>query len=397
MNLLAYMPIYFMENCLRQLIAVGQRSDKELNQVYLSRTFRLLLVAGTVTVCVFSFYYLSKIIYPFLIGFFIAFLINPLVNLLQTKGKLPRSLAVLLSLTMLFAVFAGLLTLLVAEIVSGAEYLAQVVPIHLDTLIRFMEELFAAQVIPFYNNLAGIFQSLDAGQQDTILANIKNVGARIGSTAGEFIKAFFENIPNILSWFPNAATVLIFSLLGTFFISKDWYRLSAMSNSILPKRAKASGKTVFEDLKKALFGFIKAQATLVSMTTVIVLIGLLVLKVDYAITIALVTGIVDIIPYLGTGAVFVPWIIYEVVAGEIGLAVGLGVLYVVVLVQRQIMEPKILSSSIGLDPLATLIALFAGFKLLGFVGLIAGPVLLVILNALQRAHVFRDLWTYIKS
>ncbi|CAM3754562.1 sporulation integral membrane protein YtvI [Mesobacillus zeae] len=368
-----------------------------MNQVYLSRTFRLLLVAGTVTVCVFSFYYLSKIIYPFLIGFFIAFLINPLVNLLQTKGKLPRSLAVLLSLTMLFAVFAGLLTLLVAEIVSGAEYLAQVVPIHLDTLIRFMEELFAAQVIPFYNNLAGIFQSLDAGQQDTILANIKNVGARIGSTAGEFIKAFFENIPNILSWFPNAATVLIFSLLGTFFISKDWYRLSAMSNSILPKRAKASGKTVFEDLKKALFGFIKAQATLVSMTTVIVLIGLLVLKVDYAITIALVTGIVDIIPYLGTGAVFVPWIIYEVVAGEIGLAVGLGVLYVVVLVQRQIMEPKILSSSIGLDPLATLIALFAGFKLLGFVGLIAGPVLLVILNALQRAHVFRDLWTYIKS
>jgi sporulation integral membrane protein YtvI len=119
--------------------------------------------------------------------------------------------------------------------------------------------------------------------------------------------------------------------------------------------------------------------------------------VDYAITIALVTGIVDVIPYLGTGAVFVPWIIFEAVAGDMSRAIGLGVLYIVVLVQRQVMEPKILSSNIGLDPLATLISLFVGFKLLGFLGLIAGPVALVIINTLYRANVFLDLWLFIKG
>ncbi|ESU30865.1 membrane protein [Bacillus sp. 17376] len=368
-----------------------------MNLVYLHRTLRFIFVIGTVVAGALALFYVSKVTYPFIIGFLIAFMMNPLVNLFQTRAKMPRSLAVLISLVLIMLVFAGLITLLVVEIASGAEYLAKVVPEHLVTLIDYIEHLFAAQLIPLYNQLTGMFQSLESGQQDTIMDNIQNVGATIGTTTGNFIKNFFEKIPNILSWFPNAATVLIFSLLGTFFISKDWYRLSAMGTRFLPNRAKTSSKTVFDDLKKALFGFVRAQATLVSITTVIILIGLLILRVDYAITIALVTGIVDIIPYLGTGAVFVPWIIYEAIAGEMSKAIGLGVLYVVVLVQRQIMEPKILSSSIGLDPLATLIALFVGFKTIGFLGLIVGPVILVIFNTLQRANVFRDIWTFIKG
>lgn len=368
-----------------------------MNLVYLHRTLRFIFVIGGIAAGALALFFVSKVTYPFIIGFLIAFMMNPLVNFFQTRVKMPRSLAVIISLVLIMLVFAGLITLLIVEIASGAEYLAKVVPEHLITLIDYIEHLFAAQLIPLYNQLTGMFQSLEAGQQDTIMDNIQNVGATIGTTAGNFIKDFFEKIPNILSWFPNAATVLIFSLLGTFFISKDWYRLSALGSRFLPNRARTSSKTVFDDLKKALFGFIKAQATLVSITTVIILIGLLILRVDYAITIALVTGIVDIIPYLGTGLVFVPWIIYEAVAGEMSTAIGLGILYIVVLVQRQVMEPKILSSSIGLDPLATLIALFVGFKTIGFLGLIVGPVILVIFNTLQRANVFRDIWAFIKG
>ncbi len=368
-----------------------------MNLVYFHRTLRFMLVISVIIAGALALFYVSKVTYPFIIGFLIAFMMNPLVNFFQERARMPRALAVIISLVLIISLFAGLITLLIVEIASGAEYLANVVPEHLITLIDYIEHLFAAQLIPFYNQLAGMFQSLDVGQQDTIMTNIQNVGASIGTTAGNFIKNFFEKIPNILSWFPNAATVLIFSLLGTFFISKDWYRLSALSGRLLPNRARTSGRTVFIDLKKALFGFVKAQATLISITTVIILIGLLILRIDYAITIALVTGIVDIIPYLGTGAVFVPWIIYEAIAGDMGTALGLGVLYIVVLVQRQVMEPKILSSSIGLDPLATLIALFVGFKTIGFLGLIVGPVILVIFNTLQRANVFRDLWLFIKG
>ncbi|HLO10961.1 MAG TPA: sporulation integral membrane protein YtvI [Pseudoneobacillus sp.] len=366
-----------------------------LTNVY--RSLRFLLVLAIIVFGLLAFYYISSVTYPFLIGLGIAFLINPLVNFFVKKGRMPRALSVFLALIILFAVFAGLVTLLITEIVSGAEYLAAVVPKHLETVIEYIEHVFAGQIIPFYNQLTSLFNNLEAGQQDTIMNNIQNVGQKFGTTVGNFIQTFFGNIPNILSWFPSAATVLIFSLLATFFISKDWYRLNSMGSRLLPNRAKSSGRTVFIDLKKALFGFIKAQLTLISITTVIILIGLLILRVDYAITIALISGIVDIIPYLGTGAIFVPWIIYEAIAGDMNTAIGLGVLYVVVLVQRQVMEPKILSSNIGLDPLATLISLFVGFKLLGFLGLIAGPVLLVIINTLHRANVFRDIWEFIKG
>jgi sporulation integral membrane protein YtvI len=344
-----------------------------------------------------SFFYLSKVTYPFLIGLLIAFLINPLVNIFEKKGRMPRALAVFLGLIIIFAFFAGLITLLITEIVSGASYLAKVVPKNLDILIMYVEKIIAGQIIPFYNHITSIFNKLEAGQQDTIMTNIQNVGKKVGTTAGTFIQNLFGNIPHIISWIPNAATVLIFSLLATFFISKDWYRLAEFGNKVLPDKAKVSGRNVFIDLKKALFGFLRAQLTLISITTVIILIGLLILRVDYAITIALVTGAVDIIPYLGTGIVFVPWIIYESIGGDMGLAIGLGVLYLIVLVQRQVMEPKILSSSIGLDPLATLIALFVGFKVIGFLGLIIGPVTLVVISTLHRANVFRDLWIYIKG
>ena len=136
--------------------------------------------------------------------------------------------------------------------------------------------------------------------------------------------------------------------------------------------------------------------TLVSMTTVIVLIGLLILRVPYAITIAIITGVVDLLPYLGTGAVFVPWVIYVFFTGDTAFAIGLLILYIVVIVQRQIMEPKVLSSNIGLDPLATLVALFVGFKLLAF-RINHRSVTLVLLNTLHKANVFHDLWKYIKG
>ncbi|WP_223591022.1 sporulation integral membrane protein YtvI [Neobacillus bataviensis] len=368
-----------------------------MNPKYIYQTLRFLLVIGVVVLALFSFYFVSKVAYPFIIGLIIALMINPLVNIFEKKAKMPRVLSVFLALIIIFALFAGLITLLVAEIVSGATYLAKVVPEHLDTLINYLEDYFTGQILPLYNQLTSVFNKLETGQQDTIISNIQNVGQKIGSTVGSFIQNLFLKIPNIISWFPNVATVLIFSLLATFFISKDWYRLSAMGGRLLPEKAKRSGRTVFVDLKRALFGFIRAQLTLISITTIIILIGLLVLRVDYAITIALVTGIVDIIPYLGTGAVFVPWIIYEAIGGDMGLAIGLGVLYIIVLVQRQIMEPKILSSSIGLDPLATLIALFVGFKLIGFLGLIVGPVTLVIISTLYRANVFHDVWSFIKG
>lgn len=368
-----------------------------MNRENADRVVRFFIVIIVAAASLLSIYYASKVIYPFIIALIIATAINPVVGILERKWKFPRTLAVLTTLIVLIGIFTGLITLLIAEIVAGASYLATVVPEHVATLIKYLEKMFANQVIPFYNKLAGMFQSLDSGQRDTIMNSIDETSGRITESVTAFLQNFFLKLPGLVSWIPNAATVIIFSLLATFFISKDWERLSVLTSRLLPNKVKSSGIRVFADLKKALVGFVKAQITLISITLVIVLVGLLILRINYAITIALILGLLDLLPYLGTGTVFVPWIIYEAVTGNIGLAIGLGILYTVVIVQRQLMEPKILSTNIGLSPLGTLISLFVGFKLIGFLGLILGPVTLVLLTTLHKANVFRDIWAYIKG
>lgn len=91
-------------------------------------------------------------------------------------------------------------------------------------------------------------------------------------------------------------------------------------------------------------------------------------------------GFVDALPILGSGTVMLPWAIISAVNGDINLAIGLFILYIVVLVCRQVIEPKIVSSKIGIHPIFTLLAMYTGFRISGVLGLFIGPIMLIILN-----------------
>jgi len=361
---------------------------------------RLLRLLGTLLVIVIGgliLYFLSSLIYPFLIAFIIAFFIHPVVQFLEERARLNRSIATFFVLVILLSLIIGLFTFIIAEIIQGTTYLATVVPEHFQKLVLYLEAFMTKQLFPIYHSMAQMFQSLDINQQETILSNIQSFGEHVGSNTSAFLKDSLERIPMLLSWFPNTATVLIFSLLATFFISKDWNRWKRQISKILPARAKQSSFAVFAELQKAFFGFLKAQLTLISITTLIVLLGLIFLNVNYALTIAILIGLVDLLPYVGTGLIFVPWIIYLTFSGSLPTAIGIGVLYVIVLIFRQIIEPKILSYTIGIDPFFTLVSLFIGFKLFGFIGLMIGPVTLVLLKTLYTVGVLEEIWAFIKG
>lgn len=366
-----------------------------LNVVYIHRVVRFLFVIGVIVFSGATLFYISTFTYPFIIAIILAFLMNPLVDFLEQKAHIPRGFSVTFSMLLIFSALTGLIMLLITELVSGTNYLASVLPNHIEFFVTYIEDLIANSIIPFYNKTATLFNKLDTTQQHTVMNNIQNIGHTITTDASHVIQLSLENILAIIGWIPTTATALLFSLMATFFISKDWHRLERLTSKVVPHKIFLDGKKLMRDLKRALFGFITAQFTLLSLTTIVILIGLLILRVNYAITIALICGLIDFIPYLGTGVIFIPWIIYECIVGDTSIAIGLTVLYIIVMVQRQIIEPKVLSSSIGLDPLATLISLFIGFKWIGFFGLIIGPIVLVIINTLFRANVFHELWSYI--
>src|SRR5699024_6759806 len=157
------------------------------------------------------------------------------------------------------------------------------------------------------------------------------------------------------------ATLLVISLLATFFISKDWYRLIKKMHQIVPDRVHDKIDQIHSSLQRALLGFLKVELKFIFFTPCFFLIGLLFLSFEHALTIALIIWIVDFLPYIGAILVFLPWIIFSFTTGDITLGIGLSILYGLVVAQRQLIKPKILSSSIGISPLATLFAMFVGF------------------------------------
>jgi sporulation integral membrane protein YtvI len=297
---------------------------------------------------------------------------------------------------MLLAV--GVVTLVVTETVVEIGELAKRLPGFAAELSDYLQRTISQEfLMGLYNQIQWIYTQLDPDFKLKVDATIGSGISTITHTGQDLIVTFLNGLKNFLVSLPNMATVSVISLMGAFFISKDFHLWEARFRRILPKGFNSRIDQIFRDLRNALVGFLKAQLTLISLTAAIVIIGLLIMRVEYAITIGLITGLVDLLPYLGTGTVFVPWIIYLFFKGNYTLVIGLSILYAVVLIFRQIIEPKVVAENVGLDPLLTLVALFVGLQLFGFLGLIIGPVALVMINALVKANVFSDVWGYIKG
>jgi sporulation integral membrane protein YtvI len=351
-------------------------------------------VAFIIVISLAALYYAIPLIYPFIIGWLIAYILNPVVHLLQHRLKAPRWLAVTSALLIFIGVIAGLITLVITRIANEIDRLSQFINHNyenwLDGINDFMQSEMLQRWVDQFNQL---YQGSD--YQDTMDSGINSAGQKVAEGVSEILQGLATTIITVVTALPNLALGIIVALLAAFFISKDWDRIRRWVGSLWPERMSESTEAIWKDLQKALFGFLKAQFILISITAIFVIIGLLLLRVPYAVTIGLLIGLVDLMPYLGTGAVFIPWILYVLIEGNYSFAFGLTVLYGLILVARQLAEPKVYSSSLGLNPLVTLIGIFVGLRLFGFIGLIIGPVILVLVYSFHRADVFRDIRRYI--
>lgn len=339
------------------------------------------------------------LLYPFLIGWLIAMMIEPFVSWLEKKGRIPRWISVTLILLVILGLIFTLVFFIIAEIVVELTHLAELLPHFFNQAQKLFVDTFTKE----NTNIQRIIHTLQTyleknpDQQKQIIDGIRDNASVLAKQGTTLITDILTGIGQFLSDLPFLFTVLVFIILAAFFISLDWPNLKKKLRLLVPKRAQTTSGIVLQDLKKALFGFVRAQLILISITALIVLIGLLILRIPYAITIALLIGLVDLLPYLGVGAVLVPWFLFLFFTGNMELGIGLAIVYAIIVVVRQLLEPKLLSSNVGLDPLLTLIALFVGLKLFGFLGIIIGPVTVVILLALHRAQVFRDTWNFIRG
>jgi sporulation integral membrane protein YtvI len=360
--------------------------------------FGLLVLIGVLAYYALSF--ALPLIYPFLIGWLIAMLIEPAVRFGERRLRLPRWAGVTIMLIFVLAVVSSLLVLLITQVVVELTRLAEFLPANLEQFNQYLLDLFLGEdtgISELIHRVQTYLQNNPEHQKEIVSSIRENMGI-IAQKGTEIITGIIAGIGSFLTDLPYIVAVIIIIFLAALFIGIDWPRMRDSVNRNLPKRIRTTGGIVLRDIRTSLFGFVRAQLTLITITAILVLIGLWILGVKYALTIAIIIGVVDLLPYLGVGSVLVPWSAYSFFfAGDTRLAVGLLILYGVLLVVRQMLEAKLVSSNVGLDPLTTLIALFVGLNLFGFIGLIIGPLSVVIAIALHRARVFRDLWRFIKG
>ncbi|WP_164216787.1 sporulation integral membrane protein YtvI [Virgibacillus sp. YIM 98842] len=323
--------------------------------------------------------------------------LQPYVSFLENKLKFPRLLATLTVVSVVFMLFAGFLIFIITEIVQGTVFLADQLPAHFQQFIRIMEDMIQTKLLPIYETIISFLHTLEASQQKAINESIEHILGQIAALGSQFLQNLLLLIPDLLTWLPGSATVVMFIIIATVLMTNDWNRLKSGAKSIISPYVHSYLQEIHFHLKKALTGFMKAQFILIFITMLIIFAGLSLLKVDHAVTIALLAALVDLFPYIGTGIIFIPWAVYLFITGNYSLTIGLTLLYMFIIIVRQFLEPKILSSNIGLHPLAVLIALFISMQLWGVAGIIIAPILVVVGIVLFQTGIFHKALMFIKG
>ncbi|HOB91818.1 MAG: sporulation integral membrane protein YtvI [Bacillota bacterium] len=303
---------------------------------------------------------------PFIVAAVISFLIDPAVNFLERRARMPRGLAVFLILGLVVIVVGFFVVIGIAQIQTELSKLRQSLPQYSAWLTRELQSI--------VDELGESFSTLPAPVTEFIGSNTRQLANKAMEVVNSAV-AFVAEIPNLL-------TVLIVSILATYFISKDKTKVTTFLFEFLPERQRMSARRMEYQIMGAVVRLIRAQLLIMTIMALMTIIGLSILRVDYAWLIGLFVGVLDMLPMIGVATFLLPWGLYSIFVGRVGFGLGLLILLGIELLVRQIVETKIVGKSIGVHPLATLLSLYVGYRLFGFAGFFIGPVLAVVIRAI---------------
>lgn len=328
----------------------------------------LLLVTLNLVILGYVAQYVLPILLPFLIALIVSLLIDPAVNFLQHRFRFPRPLAVIGVILVMLAGVVTLLVMAVLRLLAELIQLSSLLPFYIASFQRTFEGLIG-EAVSVYGNLP----PAAANYLDELLVSLIHNLER-------FLVAALDTAFGLLSAVPIMVIVIIVTFVATYFFSRDQEKIRAFWVRVIPAPWGENSLHVTRQGFNAFVRFFRAQCLLVSITMAITITGLLIIGSPYAVTIGIIVGILDLLPMLGPTTFFVPWILWCVLTGAYSLALKLFILYAVLFVIRASLEAKVVAMNVGLHPLAVLAAMYIGLKVMGILGLVLGPILLIIVQ-----------------
>lgn len=310
---------------------------------------------------------------PFVIGWIIALLASPLVRFFEEKVRWKRKASSAFVIVAVIALVVLLLYLIGNKLIREAIGLINELPV--------MWAAVEADFTDIAKNLSVFYERLPMD----LRSSISDFGDRIGSVLGDSVSKVstptINAVGNFAKQLPAIVIGLIMALLSSYFFVAEKASVSEWLHKHMPPSLRARYQMIRRSLVVAVGGYFKAQLKIEVWMYLLLVIGLGILKVNYALLIALGIAFLDFFPFFGTGTVMVPWAIIKILSGDYTMAIGLLIIWGVGQLARQVIQPKIVGDSVGVPPIPTLFLLYIGYKVGGVFGMIAAvPIGLIIMT-----------------
>ncbi|RHP10525.1 sporulation integral membrane protein YtvI [Dorea sp. AF36-15AT] len=313
---------------------------------------------------------------PFVIGWILSVIAGPLVTFLEKKLKIMKRLGSAITIILVLALCIGLIYLIISQIWEEISVLIRNFPSMYHDLERGLSQigtqgnaLFERFPEQIQNSWATLMNNLD----DTASSLIGRIGEPTIEVAGNVAK----RIPSVL-----IGTIVAF--VSAYFFIADKENLGEWVKKVVPKSITSRLLLVGENLKYAMGGYFKAQFKIMGVVFAILLVGFTLMQIRFSILLAIAIAFLDFLPFFGTGTALIPWAIYKFLVGDYKMVAALVILYGVTQLVRQLIQPKLVGDSMGLNPLYTLFLLYLGYRVGSVLGMIfAVPIGLILLNLYQ--------------
>ena len=336
------------------------------------------LVFSLIGTILFIYLGIRALIYfmPFVIGWFLAFIASPLVTWLEQRLKIVKKLGSAITIILVLAACVGVIYFAISRIWVEIASLIQNFPeMYKDLEAGFME---------IGTKGEQLFARLPQGVQNGWQAMMQNLDQTMGKLIGEMSEPTMEVAGSVAKRIPSIFVATIVTFVSAYFFIAQREEIIIWAKKISPQPIVSRMTMVMDNLKYAVGGYFKAQFKIMAVVFLMLLAGFSLIGVHFSILLALGIAFLDFLPFFGTGTALIPWAVYKFLVGNYRMAIALLILYAVTQVVRQLIQPKLVGDSMGMNPLLTLILLYIGYKLGSVLGMIfAVPVGMIEVNLYQ--------------
>lgn len=335
----------------------------------------IFIYAGAVLLGYLGFKFVFPLIAPFVIAFLIAVAIEPLVEKLSKGLHINKNNSVLLIILVFVLIGGALITFLTTKLI-----------IELNILIANFPEIIKNGHL-LINDSINWLEKLNNQLPPEVSNFIKDNSKSIVDQASIVGTELAQSMLSLLTTLPKLFLFSLFTLFLTYFMARDKYKIKAFILKPLHERHHEKALTFYREAIEVGGKYLRVQLILIILTILISMVALLALKVKFAISLSLATGVASIIPVIGTGLIFIPLIGYLFVNGVFPMAWYVMALYIFLVAGRHILEPKMLADTFNISALPLLFAIYAGYKLLGLEGMLIGIVVVILYQILVKAKI----------